>query len=286
MDRDCARGRRCGLGLASAAESETRASLSVADRGDGESDGVLRGGAGRRGRAVEQLGVHGGSPSVSPPPASSFFLRIVTAGCAARRLCSPPRDHTGRRSPRGDEHSHGEALALALCGHPAVMKINAAEPAEGLVGITIEHPHDAAEAFEALRERGLAAAQAGIITLGTERVPCAPSHTDKCGSEPSTPRACGVRQRRCVPGRPGSRPRKNLAWPDALALGLGAAAANAEVGGPGRLCPRTCHSARRHSPRRPAWLKPQGSAEADGCRAAPRVRREVSSQWHPPRQRA
>ena len=214
------------------AESETRASLSVADRETGSLTEFYEAGpvvvgeqwssfesmVAKRVSASSFVVLSGSLPPGAPVDGYARLLAITRAAGVPAAI-----------------DAHGEALALALCLHPAVMKINAAE-AEGLLGITIEHPHDAAEAFEALRERGLAAAQAGIITLGTEGVVLSLPDGQMWLGAVDAQGPCGVGSGDAFLAGLVLALERDLAWPDALALGLGAAAANAEVGGPGRLC--------------------------------------------------
>ena len=82
--------------------------------------------------------------------------------------------------------AHGEALALALCLHPAVMKINAAEAEGSSVSrssIRMTLPKHSTRCVNG----ELLPLRAGVIPLGTEGVVLS-LQTDKSGSEPSTPR--------------------------------------------------------------------------------------------------
>ena len=132
--------------------------------------------------------------------------------------------------------SEGERLRFALWGRPDVVKVNAHEAAE-LLDLSTETRDGAVTAARELRERAGGDGHAGLVTRGADGVVlCAPD-----GS--------------CWEGRLYVRGRypvgsgdsflaglvvaldRGDGWGDALQLALGAATANAELAGAGRLEP-------------------------------------------------
>jgi 1-phosphofructokinase family hexose kinase len=132
--------------------------------------------------------------------------------------------------------SEGERLRLAMWARPDVVKVNAAEAA-GLLGIATATAGDALVAARELRARAGGDGHAGIVTRGADGVVL-------CALDGST-----WEGRLYVRGRyPVGSGDAFLAglvvalergddWEGALALALGAAAANAELPGAGRLDP-------------------------------------------------
>ncbi|MDP9298715.1 MAG: hexose kinase [Actinomycetota bacterium] len=132
--------------------------------------------------------------------------------------------------------AEGERLRAALASHPDVVKVNAAEAA-GLLGVPTARSAEALSAAQKLRDLAGADGHAGLVTRGAEGVVVA------------APDGMLYEGRLYVRGRfPVGSGDAFLAglvtgldggddWPDALRLALGAAAANAELPGAGRLDP-------------------------------------------------
>jgi fructose-1-phosphate kinase PfkB-like protein len=127
-----------------------------------------------------------------------------------------------------------EALLLGVSAGPQVVKVNT-EEAGGLLGTKVETPEDARAAAEEIRWRMDGDGRAAIVTRGAE------------GAVVVTPDGAVLRarlyERGPYPVGSGDAFLGGLAtaldrgsgWHDALALALGAAAANAEMPGAGRL---------------------------------------------------
>jgi 1-phosphofructokinase family hexose kinase len=132
--------------------------------------------------------------------------------------------------------AEGERLRVALASEPEVVKVNAAEAA-GLLGTPMARREDALAAAATLREMAGGRGHAGLVTRGAEGVVLvAPDGTLYEGS-------LYVRGR--YPVGSGDVFLAGLVaaldrgqdWPAALRLALGAAAANAELPGAGKLDP-------------------------------------------------
>jgi 1-phosphofructokinase family hexose kinase len=129
-----------------------------------------------------------------------------------------------------------EALALAVSAGPTLVKVNA-EEAGTLLGSVVEGAEDARRAAAAIRER-LPADAAAIVTRGAEGAVVA--------SPDGAMLAAQLYARGPYPVGSGDAFLAGLVtgleradgWNDALRLALGAAAANAETPGAGRLDPR------------------------------------------------
>jgi 1-phosphofructokinase family hexose kinase len=132
--------------------------------------------------------------------------------------------------------SEGERLRLALEAEPDVVKLNVAE-ASGLLGIPAARADDARVAASKIRALAGGDGHAGIITRGAEGVVlAAPDGTLNEG-------VLYVRGRYPVGSGDSflaglvTALDRGASWEDALRLGLGAGAANAELPGAGRLEP-------------------------------------------------
>jgi 1-phosphofructokinase family hexose kinase len=132
--------------------------------------------------------------------------------------------------------AEGERLRLALEGRPDVVKVNSAEAA-GLLGVPTSRRDEALAAADKLRDLAGGDGHAGIVTRGADGVVvAAPDGTRYEGR-------LYVRHR--YPVGSGDAFLAGLVtglmggadWPDALRLALGAATANAELPGAGRLDP-------------------------------------------------
>ncbi len=213
-------------------EGETRSSLSVADRARGDLTEFYESGTpvGREGwealrarvgellRGAAWLTISGSAPPGSPPDA---YARIVElAASAGVPVALDARD---------------DALAAALRAGPSLVKVNA-EEAGVLVGRPVRTTEDAREAAEEIRSR-LPRGGAAIVTRGAE------------GAVAALPDGAALLGRLFVRGPypVGSGDaflgglvtalERGEPWLAALRLALGAAAANAEVPGAGRLDP-------------------------------------------------
>ncbi|MEX0984750.1 MAG: hexose kinase [Actinomycetota bacterium] len=132
--------------------------------------------------------------------------------------------------------AEGERLMLALEAHPDVVKVNQAEARE-LLGVPTARREEALAAAQKLRDLAGGDGHAGLITRGAEGVVlAAPDGTLFEGM-------LYVRGRYPVGSGDAflagliTRLDAGADWPEALALALGAATANAELPGAGRLDP-------------------------------------------------
>lgn len=127
----------------------------------------------------------------------------------------------------------GDYLEQALEAGPEIVKVNAAEAA-GLFGSRPTDVHSC-EAASELRSRAGGDAHAAIITLGDQGiVAAAPDGSEWNGSIAANGRY-PVGSGDAFLGGLALALERALPWPEALALALGAAAANAERPGAGRL---------------------------------------------------
>jgi 1-phosphofructokinase family hexose kinase len=212
-------------------QGETRASLSVADRtGRGLTEfyerGTDIGGEGweRLEELVRELCVESSWMTISgfvPVGAPrDAYARLIDIGRGAGvRVALDARD---------------EALALGLDEAPALVKVNA-EEASALLGCEVESEADATEALRDIRARIDGADAAAIVTRGAD------------GAVVLTPDGAVLRarlyERGPYPVGSGdvflggllTAVERGDAWETALRVALGAAAANAEVPGAGRL---------------------------------------------------
>jgi fructose-1-phosphate kinase PfkB-like protein len=130
--------------------------------------------------------------------------------------------------------SRGDALARSIDGHPDLVKINAHEAAQ-LLDRAISSIDEAHDAALAIRRRAGGAGHAVVITMGEQGIVA----IDPVG----TTRHARTQARGRYPVGSGDALLAGLLvgldcgdpWPDAIALALGAAAANAESPGAGHL---------------------------------------------------
>jgi 1-phosphofructokinase family hexose kinase len=125
-------------------------------------------------------------------------------------------------------------LRLALRAQPDVVKVNVAEVA-GLLGVPSAHREDAVAAAVKLRELAGGAGHAGIVTRGAEGVVAAAPEGSLYEG------VLYVRSRYPVASGDAFLAglvvgiEREAGWPDAIKLALGAATANAEIPGTGKL---------------------------------------------------
>jgi 1-phosphofructokinase family hexose kinase len=210
-------------------EGETRASLSVADRETGGLTEFYERGEdiGADGWDLLEEAVRSALPGRAwmtmsgnlPPgaPDDGYARLIAIAHEAGVRTALDARER---------------ALAEGLAARPDVVKVNA-EEAGWLLGREVDSTGVAARAAEALRER----AGAGIVTCGAEGALVAGAtgatlHGRLYAKGPYPVGSGDAFLGGLVTGLESGDP-----WPEAIASALGAAAANAEVPGAGRLDP-------------------------------------------------
>jgi len=132
--------------------------------------------------------------------------------------------------------SRGEALGQALAAGPELVKINAQEARE-LLGERIDGLEHAQQAADELRARAGGAGHAAVVTLGEQGVVVVgPDGTTWRGYLPARGRYPVGSGDALLAGMLVSLERGD-SWPVAIALGVGVAAANAEVPGAARLDP-------------------------------------------------
>jgi fructose-1-phosphate kinase PfkB-like protein len=130
--------------------------------------------------------------------------------------------------------TRGDALARSIDAHPALVKINAHEAGE-LLGRSISSIDEAHHAARAVQRRAGESGHAAVITMGEQGIVA----IDPAG----TARHARTEARGRYPVGSGDALLAGLLaaldrgdpWPDAIAIALGAAAANAESRGAGRL---------------------------------------------------
>jgi 1-phosphofructokinase family hexose kinase len=132
----------------------------------------------------------------------------------------------------------GDPLRLALEAHPEIAKSNVQEVSE-LLGESAAGPEDSRAAAAKLRELSGGMGHAGIVTRGADGVTvAAPDGTVYEGLSPTRgPYPVGSGDAFLAGLVVGLE--RTAAWPDALRLALGAAAANADVPGAGTFDPST-----------------------------------------------
>lgn len=128
-----------------------------------------------------------------------------------------------------------QALAEGIDARPDVVKVNA-EEAGWLLGTQIVTLGDAQSAAGALRER-LGGSGAGIVTCGADGAVIAVSDAEVLHGRLYSKGPYPVGSGDAFLGGLVTALARGDAWRDAVALALGAAAANAEVPGAGRLVP-------------------------------------------------
>jgi 1-phosphofructokinase family hexose kinase len=214
-------------------EGETRASLSVADRETGRLTefyedaspvaaadwAVLEDLVAELVAGVSWLSVSGSLPPGAPPHGYARFVA-----------------HARKRGTPVALDSRGSALPGAVEAGPDLTKINALEAAEML-----ERPVDGltavVEAAQALRERAGGAGRVAVVTMGAEGAVLVDDsgeawhgHSEARGRYPV---GCGD----VFLGAMLTALDRGQDWPQALALGIGASAANAQMPGTGRFDP-------------------------------------------------
>ncbi len=214
-------------------EGETRASLSVADRATESLTEFYERGTdiGPEGWDLLETVVREALPvarwmTISgnlPPgaPEEGYAHLIAIARAAGVRVALDARD---------------EALRLGVEAGPALVKVNM-EEAGTLLGTTIASEDDARKAAAEIRERVGGDAPAAIVTRGAEgAVVTAPDGSTLLGRL-YTRGPYPVGSGDAFLGGLVTGLERGDAWPDAVRLALGAAAANAELAGAGRLDP-------------------------------------------------
>jgi 1-phosphofructokinase family hexose kinase len=220
-----------------AAAGETRSCLTVADRATGSltefyEDGirVTREDWAALADIVDELVARGPSwlamaGSVPAAPGVHGYAQLVRAARAA--------------GVRTAVDSRGPDLASAIEQGPDLVKINAPEACELLELARIESLEQALEAAQAIRGRAGGDGHVVVITLGEDGMvllgPGGDAWHGAVAVHGNYPVGSGDA---FLAGVLASLDRNPPApWPDAARLGLGAAAANAEVPGAGRLDP-------------------------------------------------
>ena len=134
--------------------------------------------------------------------------------------------------------SEGERLRFALWGGPDVVKVNAREAGE-LLDVRTETRAGAVTAARELRERAGGQGHAGLVTRGADGVVlCAPDGSCWEGRLYVRGRYPVGSGDSFLAGLVVALDRSDdAAWGEALQLALGAATANAELAGAGRLEP-------------------------------------------------
>lgn len=213
-------------------EGETRASLSVADReGGGLTEFYEAGtdvgpdGWGRLEARVAELvpgadwlTISGNAPPGAP---ADGYARIVgLARAAGVRVALDARD---------------VALALAVEAGPTLVKVNA-EEAAGLLGVTVDSIGEARDAAREIRSR-LPRGGAAIVTRGAEGAVAALPGGEVVLGRLYVRGPYPVGSGDAFLGGLVTALERGAGWAEAIRLALGAAAANAEVPGAGRLDP-------------------------------------------------
>jgi len=214
-------------------EGETRSSLSVADRQTEELTEFYEAGtpmssddwSALEAIVVEQLpGASWLALAGSLPPGAprDGYARLIAA--AQRTNVATAVD------------TRGEPLARALDQQPDLVKINAFEAAE-LLGVPVNTLDQGREAVREVRHRAGGAGHAAVVTMGPSGAVLAfPDGSLHLGS-PSTRGAYPVGSGDAFLAGMLVALARGDGWLDAAALGLGAAAANADTPGAARLDP-------------------------------------------------
>jgi 1-phosphofructokinase family hexose kinase len=228
-------------------EGETRSSLSVADRAGGGltefyEAGTEVGPAGWRTLEARVAGllpgaawltISGNAPPGAPPEGYARIVRLAREAGVAVALDARER-----------------ALALAVEAGPTLVKVNA-EEASGLLGREIRTAEEAREAAAEIRSR-LPRGGAAIVTRGAEGAVAALPDGGVLLGRLYVRGPYPVGSGDAFLGGLVTALERGEGWPEALRLALGAAAANAEVPGAGRLDPeRAWTLAREAVVRRP-----------------------------------
>jgi 1-phosphofructokinase family hexose kinase len=212
---------------------ETRSSLSVADRATGQMTEFYEAGA----------PVDHGAWDALEELVAELLPRASWVALAGSLPPGAPQDGYVRLMKAAHELSvpvaldtRGEPLAQAIAHGPDLIKINNAEAAE-LLGLRVDTPEEARAAASQLRARAGGDGHAAVVTMGKAGMAMA---TADGGSYRGSASAAGA-----YPVGSGDAFLAGMlvalgrgdGWPAAAALGLGAAAANAETPGAASLVP-------------------------------------------------
>jgi 1-phosphofructokinase family hexose kinase len=211
-------------------EGETRASLSVADDTDRgltefyEAGTHIRDGWERLGEVVADLLPDARwmtiSGSLPPGAPEDGYVKLVKAAHAARvPVALDSRD---------------EPLVLGISAGPDVVKVNAEEAAE-MLGSRVETLGETVSAAEELRRRLDGDGRAAIVTRGAEGAVVVAPNGDVVEARLYERGRYPVGSGDAFLGGLVTGLGRGASWPEALALALGAATANAMVPGAGRL---------------------------------------------------
>ena len=211
-------------------EGETRASLSVADRSGGGLTEFYEAGTevgpvgwSRLEALVAELvpgaawlTISGNAPPGAPPEGYARIVRLAQDAGVPVAL-----------------DAREAALALAVEAGPALVKVNA-EEAGGLLGRRVATAEEAREAAAEIRSR-LPRGAAAIVTRGAEGAVVALPDGGFLSGRLYARGPYPVGSGDAFLGGLVTALERGEAWPEAVRLALGAAAANAEVPGAGRL---------------------------------------------------
>lgn len=213
-------------------DGETRASLSVADRATGgltefyeRGDDIGPGGWDQLEETVRSalpgrawMTMSGNLPPGAPDDGYARLIAIAHQAGVSTALDARER-----------------ALAEGLDARPDVVKVND-EEAGWLLGTEIASPRDAARAAEAIAGR-VGDAGAGIVTRGADGALIAGASATTLRARLYAKGPYPVGSGDSFLGGLVTALDRGDGWPDAIAIALGAAAANAEMPGAGRLDP-------------------------------------------------
>jgi 1-phosphofructokinase family hexose kinase len=212
---------------------ETRSSLSVADRATGRLTEFYEDGAPAQAEDWSAL-----VDIVDGLVDEARWLALAGSLPAAADIEGYPRliGAARRAGVPAAVDSRGPALARAIAERPEVVKINIHEAAE-LLGRGIDGIGQAREAAAEIRSRSGGEGHAALITLGERGMvlvdPAGDAWHGTVAARGNYPVGSGdALLAGLLTGLTAGEP-----WPRAAALGLGAAAANAELPGAGRLEP-------------------------------------------------
>jgi 1-phosphofructokinase family hexose kinase len=136
--------------------------------------------------------------------------------------------------------TRGDALARTLAESPQLVKINASE-AEGLLGRTVAGIDDAVHAASEVRLHAGGAGHAAVVTVGEAGMAMSDPDGNVWRGFLAARGPYPVGSGDAFLGGMLVALERSEPWPNAIALGLGAAAANAEVAGAGRIDPERAH---------------------------------------------
>jgi 1-phosphofructokinase family hexose kinase len=212
---------------------ETRSSLSVADRATGRLTEFYEDGVPLTARAWSEL-----VDVVDGLLDGASWLALAGSVLAGADIDGYPRLIAAARSARVPVavDSRGEALTRAIAAGPDLVKINLQE-AEELLGAGIDSIADAHAAATEIRSRAGGDGHAVLITLGKRGMvlvdPGGAAWYGAVAARGNYPVGSGDA---FLAGMLTALKAGN-SWPQSTALGLGAAAANAEIPGAARLDP-------------------------------------------------